>query len=139
MHYTFIFIIDFAYRIHVAKWFHCTVSTIIKVPLVDSLTLSPKVLGSTPRWDDLLIFWKMNCNIYFLNKVDFAYRMDATKWFPCTASTIIKVPLAQWIARWTSNPKVLGSTPRWDDLIIFWKMNCIINLFLSLTLVIAYM
>ena len=25
------------------------------------------------------------------------------------------VPLAQWIARWTSNPKVLGSTPRWDD------------------------
>ena len=25
-----------------------------------------------------------------------------------------KVPLAQWIARWTSNPKVLGSTPRWD-------------------------
>ena len=26
-----------------------------------------------------------------------------------------EVPLAQWIARWTSNPKVLGSTPRWDD------------------------
>ena len=25
------------------------------------------------------------------------------------------VPLAQWIARWTSNPKVLGSTPRWDE------------------------
>ena len=25
------------------------------------------------------------------------------------------VPLAQWIARWTFNPKVLGSTPRWDD------------------------
>ena len=25
------------------------------------------------------------------------------------------VPLAQRIARWTSNPKVLGSTPRWDD------------------------
>ena len=25
------------------------------------------------------------------------------------------VPLAQWIARWTSTLKVLGSTPRWDD------------------------
>ena len=29
------------------------------------------------------------------------------------------VPLAQWIARWTSNPKVLGSTPRWDDTKLF--------------------
>ena len=26
-----------------------------------------------------------------------------------------QVPLAQRIARWTSNPKVLGSIPRWDD------------------------
>ena len=26
-----------------------------------------------------------------------------------------QVPVAQWIARWPSNPKVLGSTPRWDD------------------------
>ena len=69
LHHTFIFIIDFAYRIHVAKWFHCTVSSIIKVPLVDSPTLSPKVLDSTPRWDDLLIFWKMNCNIHFLIKL----------------------------------------------------------------------
>ena len=25
------------------------------------------------------------------------------------------VPLAQRIARWTSNPKVLGSIPRWDE------------------------
>ena len=29
------------------------------------------------------------------------------------------VPLAQRIARWTSNPKVLGSIPRWDDLFFF--------------------
>ena len=29
------------------------------------------------------------------------------------------VPLAQRIARWTSNPKVLGSIPRWDEN-IFW-------------------
>ena len=29
------------------------------------------------------------------------------------------VPLAQRIARWTSNPKVLGSIPRWDDLPFF--------------------
>ena len=27
----------------------------------------------------------------------------------------VQVPLAQRIARWTSNPKVLGSIPRWDD------------------------
>ena len=27
----------------------------------------------------------------------------------------IGVPLAQRIARWTSNPKVLGSIPRWDE------------------------
>ena len=35
---------------------------------------------------------------------------------------VCSVPLAQWIARWTSNPKVLGSTPRWDDDIFsfFW-------------------
>ena len=32
----------------------------------------------------------------------------SSQWVSC-------VPLAQWIARWTSNPKVLGSTPRWDD------------------------
>jgi hypothetical protein len=29
-----------------------------------------------------------------------------------------QVPLAQRIARWTSNPKVLGSIPRWDDNIL---------------------
>ena len=29
------------------------------------------------------------------------------------------VPLAQRIARWTSNPKVLGSIPRWDDTNLF--------------------
>ena len=28
------------------------------------------------------------------------------------------VPLAQRIARWTSNPKVLGSIPRWDEAIL---------------------
>lgn len=27
----------------------------------------------------------------------------------------VPVPLAQRIARWTSNPKVLGSIPRWDE------------------------
>ena len=27
------------------------------------------------------------------------------------------VPLAQRIARWTSNPKVLGSIPRWDEVV----------------------
>ena len=31
---------------------------------------------------------------------------------------MMKVPLAQRIARWTSNPKVLGSIPRWDDLFL---------------------
>ena len=32
------------------------------------------------------------------------------------------VPLAQRIARWTSNPKVLGSIPRWDEEIFFIKI-----------------
>ena len=31
----------------------------------------------------------------------------------CILSAV--VPLAQRIARWTSNPKVLGSIPRWDE------------------------
>ena len=30
----------------------------------------------------------------------------------------ILVPVAQWIACWTSNPKVLGSDPSWDDIVI---------------------
>ena len=28
---------------------------------------------------------------------------------------VTSVPVAQWIARWTSNPKVPGSNPGWDD------------------------
>ena len=32
------------------------------------------------------------------------------------------VPLAQRIARWTSNPKVLGSIPRWDEETFFMKI-----------------
>ena len=35
---------------------------------------------------------------------------------PYRAAWQTGVPLAQRIARWTSNPKVLGSIPRWDDL-----------------------
>ena len=34
---------------------------------------------------------------------------------PKGSNQVCVVPLAQWIARWTSNPKVLGSTPRWDE------------------------
>ena len=34
------------------------------------------------------------------------------------------VPLAQWIARWTSNPKVLGSTPRWDGTL--WSVSVVV-------------
>ena len=33
----------------------------------------------------------------------------------------INVPLAQRIARWTSNPKVLGSIPRWDEVLVFFS------------------
>ena len=36
----------------------------------------------------------------------------------------IGVPLAQWIARWTSNPKVLGSTPRWDG--TYWSVSVVV-------------
>ena len=35
---------------------------------------------------------------------------------PCLVCQVnVKVPVAQWIARWTSNPKVPGSNPGWDD------------------------
>ena len=34
------------------------------------------------------------------------------------------VPLAQWIAHWTSNPKVLGSTPRWDGTL--WSVSVVV-------------
>ena len=33
------------------------------------------------------------------------------------------VPLAQRIARWTSNPKVLGSIPRWDEHDFFFPLD----------------
>ena len=39
----------------------------------------------------------------------------------CSVSTFTGVPLAQRIARWTSNPKVLGSIPRWDENIFLRK------------------
>lgn len=35
-----------------------------------------------------------------------------------------QVPLAQRIARWTSNPKVLGSIPRWDDTFFVKSAEC---------------
>ena len=39
-------------------------------------------------------------------------------------TVIVLVPLAQRIARWTSNPKVLGSIPRWDDLYFLTFVAC---------------
>ena len=36
----------------------------------------------------------------------------------------MKVPLAQRIARWTSNPKVLGSIPRWDGSFLL-EIDCL--------------
>ena len=44
------------------------------------------------------------------------------------------VPLAQRIARWTSNPKVLGSIPRWDEkyfLVIFGAETFLVMLSLN--------
>ena len=41
------------------------------------------------------------------------------------------VPVAQWIARWTSNPKAVGSNPTRDDL-LFRNCLCIINLLIIL-------
>ena len=34
---------------------------------------------------------------------------------PKLVTTISMVPIAQWIARWTSNPEVVGSNPTGDD------------------------
>ena len=33
------------------------------------------------------------------------------------------VPVAQWIARWTSNPKVAGSNPAGDKYILFFNFK----------------
>ena len=46
--------------------------------------------------------------------------------FLCQSSN--HVPLAQRIARWTSNPKVLGSIPRWDDLPFLFIFQLIVYL-----------
>ena len=43
----------------------------------------------------------------------------------------LTVPVAQWIARWTSNPKAVGSNPTRDDL-LFQNCMCIINLLIIL-------
>ena len=37
------------------------------------------------------------------------------------AGIVVSVPLAQWLARWTSNPKVPGSNPGWDVVLLFGK------------------
>ena len=44
---------------------------------------------------------------FFLLPCQLHFNRDHPKYLSC-------VPLAQRIARWTSNPKVLGSIPRWD-------------------------
>ena len=31
---------------------------------------------------------------------------------------VLNVPIAQWIARWTSNPEVVGSNPTGDDVLL---------------------
>ena len=49
---------------------------------------------------NLLKFFLLPCQLHF--------NRDHPKYLSC-------VPLAQRIARWTSNPKVLGSIPRWDE------------------------
>ena len=43
----------------------------------------------------------------------FAHRLK----FPVRGSQtlVFMVPVAQWIARWTSNPEVVGSNPTGDD------------------------
>ena len=39
------------------------------------------------------------------------------------------VPVAQWIARWTSNPKAVGSYPTRDDLLF--QNVCVLLMYLS--------
>ena len=43
----------------------------------------------------------------------------------------LTVPIAQWIARWTSNPKAVGSNPT-RDVLVFQNCLCIINLIIIL-------
>ena len=62
---------------------------------------------------------------FFLSIYGFAM-LDIGYLFLCQASN--HVPLAQRIARWTSNPKVLGSIPRWDDLPFLFIFQLIVYL-----------
>ena len=62
-------------------------------------------LNYFPNLHDELQDALLQYNVVFLS---FLYR------FPNNLA--LTVPLAQRIARWTSNPKVLGSIPRWDDI-----------------------
>ena len=58
---------------------------------------------------------------FFFLFLDDAFFVQSIQWSNLQKNSMLishispPVPLAQRIARWTSNPKVLGSIPRWDD------------------------
>ena len=43
-----------------------------------------------------------------------------------------QAPVAQWIARWTSNPKVVGSSPTWGSIFMFYHLPQFLQLHLLL-------
>ena len=56
-----------------------------------------------------VLFWGRGFESHFWQNIFLLFYYLSTIHYICL------VPLAQRIARWTSNPKVLGSIPRWDD------------------------
>ena len=93
---------------------------------IDHLYLTPK-----PHMKSRVAQWKRAGPIT-QRSVDRNYALLSTTFFLFYYATVGQhsvrkvqfsincVPLAQRIARWTSNPKVLGSIPRWDDSKLFW-------------------
>ena len=99
---------------------------LIHVPPVDLDT----VLDS-PSFDptEMVVFWSsLSCNK--LNKFTRIscpgfhriIRWCTIKFIFCSFRLVTTAPVAQWIARWTSNPKVVGSSPTWGK---FFSINVI--------------
>ena len=88
---------------------------------IDHLYLTPK-----PHMKSRVAQWKragpitqrsVDRNYALLQKKTFSYYLSGRNISLGTFfqyPLLSNVPLAQRIARWTSNPKVLGSIPRWD-------------------------
>ena len=91
-----------------------------------SVSLQRISITPTPHMKSRVAQWKragpitqrsVDRNYALLQKKTFSYYLSGRNISLGTFfqyPLLSNVPLAQRIARWTSNPKVLGSIPRWD-------------------------